>query len=155
MCGFAGWVKDGGSVRINGRELEAFAQAGSYLSLTREWRDGDKVELSLPMQLRSEALLGDPTMRAALYGPLVLAAELGPGPKDGPTKIGGYDTGPKQAELGPPMEAPVAQDSDWIDVVSAKDLVFKSKTKDSLAVKPMYRVTDEKYAVYWATENKA
>ena len=31
-----GWVAEGGAVRINGRKLEAFAQAGSYLSLTRQ-----------------------------------------------------------------------------------------------------------------------
>jgi hypothetical protein len=143
---------------VNGRELEAFAQPGSYLSLTREWHDGDKVEVSLPMRLHAEPLPGDPTLRAALYGPLVLAADLGPGPKDGPLKIGAYDTGPKPADLGPPAEAPVApagNAADWIEVASAKDLTFKSATKGALPVKPMYRVTDEKYAVYWGTEKKA
>jgi DUF1680 family protein len=150
------WIADGGSVRINGRELEAFAQPGSYLALTREWHDGDKIELSLPMRLHTEPLPGDPTLRAALYGPLLLAADLGPGPKDGLLKIGGYDTAPKPAELGPPADAPVApagDASEWIDVVSPRDLSFKSK--GNLPVKPMYRVTDEKYAVYWGTEKKA
>ncbi len=154
-----GWVDDGGSVRVNGRELEAFTQAGSYLALTREWHDGDKVEVSLPMRLHSEPLPGDSTLRAAMYGPLVLAADLGPGPKDGPLKIGGYDSAPKPAELGAPANAlvvPAGEAADWIDVVSTKDLTFKSKAaKDSPPVKPMYRVTDEKYAVYWATEEKA
>lgn len=154
-----GWVADDGSVRVNGRGLEAFAQAGSYLSLTREWHDGDKVEVSLPMRLHTEPLAGDPTMRAALYGPLVLAADLGPGPKDEPLKIGAYDTGPKPAELGPPAAAPVApagEAADWIEVVSAKDLAFRSKAaKAPLHVKPMFQVTDEKYAVYWGTEKKA
>ena len=151
-----GWVADGGSVRINGRELEAFAQPGSFLSLTREWRDGDKIEVSLPMRLSTEPLVGDPTLRAALYGPMVLAANLGPGPKDGPLKIGGYDSGPKQSDLGQPAEAPTAPAGDaagWIEVVSAKDLEFKSRA--SVPVKPMYRATDEKYAVYWGTEKKA
>jgi hypothetical protein len=39
--------------------------------------------------------------------------------------------------------------------VSAKDLTFRSGTKDVLAVKPMYRTAGQKYAVYWATEKKA
>jgi DUF1680 family protein len=153
------WVADGGAfpaqVKINGRELEAFAQPGSYLSLTREWHDGDKVEIVLPMQLHTEPLPGDPTLRAALYGPLVLAAGLGPGPKDGPLKIGAYDTGPKPAELAPPAEAPAAPAGDaaeWVEVVSAKDLTFKAAARD---VKPLHRITDEKYAVYWGTEKKA
>jgi DUF1680 family protein len=153
-----GWVADGGSVRINGRELEAFAQPGSYLSLTREWHDGDKIEVLLPMRLRTEPLLGDPTLRAALYGPLVLAADLGPGPQDGPLKIGGYDTGPKPAELGAPAAAPVAPPgaiTEWVEVVSAPDLTFKSALSDAPAVRPLYRVTDQKYAVYWQTEKKA
>jgi DUF1680 family protein len=149
------WVADGGSVKINGRELEAFAQPGSYLALTREWHDGDKVEISLPMQLRTEPLPGDPTLRAALYGPLVLAADLGPGPKDGALKIGGYDPAPKSSDLGPPADAPVAPAGDaaeWVEVVSAKDLTFKAAARD---VKPMYRIADEKYAVYWGSEKKA
>jgi hypothetical protein len=153
-----GWVAEGGSVRINGHELEAFAQPGSYLSLTREWRDGDKIEVKLPMQLSSEPLLGDSSLRAALYGPLVLAADLGPGPKDGPLKIGGYGSCPKDKDLGPEATAPVApagEAAQWIEVASAKDLAFKATAKDAPAIKPLFSTTDEKYAVYWGTEKKA
>ena len=46
--------------------------------------------------------------------------------------------------------------ADWIEVVSAKDLAFRSKAaKAPLHVKPMFQVTDEKYAVYWGMETKA
>jgi len=153
-----GWIAAGGSVSINGRELETFAQSGSYLSLTRQWQDGDKIEVRLPMQLTTEPLLGDPTLRAALYGPLVLAADLGPGPKDGPLKIGGYDSCPKDKDLGPASTAPTAPAGDaaqWIEVTSAKGLAFKSSAKDAPAIKPLFSITDEKYAVYWAPEKKS
>lgn len=146
---------DGGSARINGRELEAFAQPGSYLALTREWRDGDKVELSLPMRITTEPLPGDPSLRAAIYGPLVLAADLGAGPTDPALRIGGYDTGPKQSQIGTPAPDPIAPAEDasgWIDIVSAKDITMKH---GALSVRPMYHITDQRYAVYWATENKA
>jgi uncharacterized protein len=113
----------------------------------------------LPMQIHTEPLPGDSTLRAAMYGPLVLAVDLGPGPKDGPLKIGGYNTGPKPADLGAPAEAPITPSgdaSDWMEVVSGQDLEFKAKSADAkLPVKPMYRITDEKYAVYWGTEKKA
>jgi DUF1680 family protein len=151
-----GWAASGGSVKINGTKLDAFGQPGSYLALTRDWRNGDKIELSLPIRVTTESLPGDPTLRAALYGPLVLATTLGPGPT-GPLRIGGYDSCPKDKDLGPTAEAPVAplgkSDSDWIEVASAKNLTFK--TAAATPVQPLYRVTDQRYAVYWDTGKKA
>jgi DUF1680 family protein len=138
-----GWVAAGGAVKINSRELEAFAQPGSYLSLTREWRDGDKIEVSLPMKLWQEPLKGDATLRAALYGPMVLAADMGPGPVEDGMRIGGYDTAPR--DVGKAMEAPAGV----VEVVSAKHLTFKA---GALVVKPMYKVGDERYGVYWGTK---
>jgi DUF1680 family protein len=154
------WVTDSGPdsaaaparAKINGRPLEAFAQPGSYLSLTREWHDGDKIELTLPMRLTTEPLLGDPTLRAALYGPLVLAADLGPGPASGPMKIGAYDTAPKDPGL--PADAPTAPSSSvaaGIEVVSPKDLTFKSASANP--IKPLYQITDQRYAVYWKSSS--
>ena len=58
-------------------KLEAFAAPGSYLILRRTWRTGDKVEVVLPMSLRLERLPDDPKIAAILYGPTVLAGELG------------------------------------------------------------------------------
>jgi hypothetical protein len=154
-----GWVTEGGSVRVNGKELEAFAQAGGYLTLTRTWRDGDKVEVMLPMTIWSQPLPGDATMQAAMYGPLVLAAKMDAGPKDGPLKIGGYDPAPKM--IPPASDTPkvnVGKQSEgrkinWIEVVSPTDLKFRTLgQKTEQIVKPLYAVTDEKYAVYWKTE---
>jgi uncharacterized protein len=123
-----GWCAEGGSVAVNGRKLEAFGQAGSYLAVTRTWKDGDKIELSLPMAKWALPLPGDETLAAQMVGPMVLAGILGDGPKDGPMKIGGYGT---RAEGMPkPETAPVM---------------------GSLQTKPVYLVTDEKYAVYWKT----
>ena len=155
-----GWIASGGSVKVNGKELEAFAQAGGYLTLTRTWHDGDKIEVTLPMALWTQPLPGDVTLQAAMYGPLVLAAEMGQGPKDGPLKIGGYDTTPK--EVPPPADAPhvvtgkkdpAMGKPEWMEVVSTADLKFKTVgQKTEQAMKPLYTVTDEKYAVYWKTE---
>ena len=149
-----GWVAEGGAVKVNGQELEAFAEAGSYLSLTRVWRDGDQVEISLPMKLWAEPLAGDSTLQAAMYGPLVLAVDMGPGPKDGVMKIGGYDSHPKEIPAAAAM--PVARtvggdEADWVEAVPGKELAFRSGT---LAMTPMYRVKGERYAVYWRTEKK-
>src|SRR5579872_3887155 len=86
------WAK-GGSVKINGAVLPAFSSPSSYLNLSRLWKTGDKVELSLPMDLHVAPMPDDETVQAAMYGPLVLAGRFegvtrdmtysGYGPKSG------------------------------------------------------------------------
>jgi hypothetical protein len=108
------------------------------------------------MRFTNEPLPGDPTLRAALYGPLVLAADLGPGPApDSPLRIGGYDSVPSEKLMGPPAPPPVAhtspdpQSTAWIEVVSPKDLAFKAYPPTP--IQPLYQITGQKYAVYWTT----
>ena len=67
----------GSTVKINGKPLEAAAEPGSYLTIHRTWKNGDRVEMSLPMRLTVEAMPDDATLQAFLYGPLVLAGDLG------------------------------------------------------------------------------
>lgn len=152
-----GWVAEGGSVKVNGRELEAFAQGGSYLELTRVWHDGDKVEVKLPMALWVSPLPGDATLQAGMYGPLVLATTMGAGPVDGPMKFGDKDTTPKGVPAA--AEAPVvasAGGADWLEVDSVGELRFRTVGQKSVApVKAFCDVKDEKYAVYWKVEKKA
>jgi DUF1680 family protein len=67
----------GSTVRINGKPLGATAEPGSYLTIHRTWKNGDRVELALPMRLSVEAMADDAATQAFLYGPLVLAGDLG------------------------------------------------------------------------------
>jgi DUF1680 family protein len=69
------WAK-GGSVKVNGRTLPAFADPGSYLVLRGPWRNGDQIELSLPMSLHAAPMPDKKSLQAAMYGPLVLAARF-------------------------------------------------------------------------------
>jgi hypothetical protein len=45
--------------------------------LKREWRDGDVIEISLPMHMTAERLPDQSNYVAMKYGPLVLAAATG------------------------------------------------------------------------------
>jgi hypothetical protein len=65
------------SVSINGRALAPLVADG-YLRLRRSWRIGDVIRLMLPRTLRIEATPDDPQTVAFLFGPLVLAGDLGP-----------------------------------------------------------------------------
>jgi DUF1680 family protein len=71
------WAGDGFAVSVNGRPQTATAAPGAYVSLEREWRSGDVVELALPMRLRAEPMPDDASVVAFLQGPIVLAADLG------------------------------------------------------------------------------
>jgi DUF1680 family protein len=72
-------------LRINGEPV-AYERAAGHARVERRWRAGDRVTLTLPMQLRAEPTPDDPPLIAYLNGPLVLAADLGPAalPFDGP-----------------------------------------------------------------------
>ena len=45
--------------------------------LDRIFKDGDRLELTLPMTLRACPMPDDPTLVAAMHGPVVLAGRLG------------------------------------------------------------------------------
>jgi DUF1680 family protein len=64
---------------LNGRTATGTGQPrGGYLRTRRAWKTGDVLELRLPASLRAESTVDDPRTLALLYGPLVLAADLGP-----------------------------------------------------------------------------
>ena len=70
-----GWATRA-SVKINGSAAALDIGAEGYATLRRTWKDGDTVELTLPMELRT--VVGEHTNAgrvAFTYGPLVLAVE--------------------------------------------------------------------------------
>lgn len=64
------------TLSING-EAHTEGPQNDYFRLSRHWRNGDRIVLTLPRQPRLEATVDDPDMVAILYGPLVLAGDLG------------------------------------------------------------------------------
>ena len=72
------WAQ-GASVAVNGKR-EA-AQAGSFARLQRKWKDGDRLEVELPMAARLEPVDAQhPETVALMAGPLVLFAITGSQP---------------------------------------------------------------------------
>ena len=65
------------TIMVNGKAQKVGA-SGGYETIARQWRDGDTIAVRLPMQLRAEQLHATPQKQALIYGPVVLAADLGP-----------------------------------------------------------------------------
>jgi DUF1680 family protein len=153
------WTTEDAHVKINGRPLDATADPGSYLALRKVWQDGDIISISLPMQLRQEPLPGDGSVSAALYGPLVLAANLGTGPSDEPNRIIHCgDTSPKNLPAPSPLPrvaaVPDANTKEWIQVESPTELQFTAAGQDArYQLMPMYQINEQRYSVYWQMEN--
>lgn len=152
------WVADGGSVTLNGQKLAAFASPGSYLRIERTWADGDKLEVKLPMKLRTEALKGDPTQQAVMYGPMVLAGRLG---TNGLTEQMQYDSDHGETELGP-RGAPVGtmavevkslddiRTAAWVEPVAGQSMTFRTVgSSNPTTLIPLSRIFGERYGVYW------
>jgi uncharacterized protein len=65
----------GASIRVNGSTVPMSGVAGQFASLRRPWKNGDRIEMDLPMRLRLEAIdAHHPQTVALLCGPLVLFA---------------------------------------------------------------------------------
>ncbi len=73
---------DGASVSVNGKRISEAVKPGSFATVHREWKTGDRVELDLPLTMRAEAIdKRHPNTVALLCGPLVLFAMTSDQPK--------------------------------------------------------------------------
>jgi len=69
------------SVRVNGIRASASIEAGTFVSLKREWASGDRIELELPRKLELKPVDSEhPDTVALVYGPLVLFAVVSGSP---------------------------------------------------------------------------
>jgi DUF1680 family protein len=128
------WLRSAPAVKVNGKVLDASAAPGSYLTLTRTWKTGDRVDMELPMHLSAEPLPDDLTRVALLYGPLVLAGDLGP------------DTGDKNAPAPPVVKAANELDT-WVKPGDGP-MVFRA---GELKLSPLNQVFNRRYLVYLQT----
>ena len=145
------WTRKG-EVKINGRPLPAFASPGSYLTLLGPWKDGDKIELSLPMHLHVAPMPDDESVQAAMYGPLVLAGRFAEAPKE--KWYGGE--GPRGTPLAvPTITADLDKAESWIEPSPGQALVFRGVGQaQPLTLVPLAHIVHEQYAVYWKVARK-
>jgi uncharacterized protein len=69
------WTASDPVISINGNRISGSQQPGAFAGIRRTWKDGDRIELELPMSLRVEAVdANHPDLVALLHGPLVLLA---------------------------------------------------------------------------------
>ena len=67
---------EGAEVRVNGKKISVKPVSGKYLCIEREWADGDKVEMTLPMSLSMRTWQVNKNSISVDYGPLTLSLKI-------------------------------------------------------------------------------
>jgi len=153
------WARKGVTVRINGEKQKIRSEPGSFLALNRTWKDGDRVTVDMPMSLHLHRMPDDPGLAAIMYGPLVLAGELGTEglePKTVYAENQGFLRNYK-VEPGPTLIADANDLDAWIKPVEGKGLTFRTvgagKPHDVTLI-PYHKLFGQRYAIYWRINPK-
>ena len=146
------------SFSINGKPFQPHEKLApsSYAKIDRTWKDGDRVDVQLPMRLHLQAIPDDTNLAAIMYGPLVLAGELGTQDLD-PKRLYSED---KFLHGGFPSIAVPELAGDrhalekWIQPVRAADKPLAFHTVNAgrpndVILSPFYRLFDQRYCIYW------
>jgi len=139
------WAGDGFTVKVNGQVVKNLAKPGSYIELKRKWKSGDNVAVTLPKTLRLEPTPDNARVAAILWGPLVLAGDLGPERERRGGRAG-------QAVNIPALVAAERPLTDWLKPVSGKPGNFHSDgvgREQDVELTPFYRLHRRLYSVYW------
>lgn len=153
-------------VIVNGEALAENLQSSGYLLIDRKWKDGDVVEVMLPMENRLEPMINVPNYVAVMHGPILLAAKTGTEDLAGLIADDSRWGHTPSGKLMPLLKAPVmlgerSEILPKIVPVKGTPLTFNTKglfaeTKDSdLVLEPFFRIHDARYMMYWMTATKS
>ena len=139
---FPYWAEKGIEIFVNGKKQSVKDGGGRFVGVNRKWRDGDCIEIKLPFTLRLEEMPDDSNRVAVMYGPLVLAGDLGP--------VG--DPRAQESITVPVLMTQERDPSSWLAPVQEKPNTFTvenvGRPRD-VELKPFYQTHERRYTVYW------
>jgi DUF1680 family protein len=147
------WTTTDATATLNGEPIETRIEPGSWCSVDRIWRNGDRLEVHLPMRLHASPMPDDQHLMAFMYGPLVLAGSFG---ADGLTKEDTYTpdnfyqfAGEKVAHVSDWI-VDSSDPSDWIQQNQQDSLEFATKGwQEKITLRPYHELFGERYNIYW------
>jgi DUF1680 family protein len=111
------------------------AASGEYITVSREWRDGDTLTLRFRDVFREVAMPDDPKRLAFMYGPVVLVAV--------------WDQRTSEFGLPPVRVRGGRGEGKWIELGDRELLDTRTTLRPyDLKFVPLYTVHDEKYSVF-------
>ena len=156
------WIENGGmAIKVNGDSVPVNVGPDGYVSIQRMWRDGDRIDIELPMNTYLERLPDGSDYAAVLHGPIVLAAKTSTDNLDGLRAGVGRWVHIPSGPLVPLNQAPMLVSDnletlpDQIKPVAGKPMTFSASSViepeefKSLELVPFFRLHDARYMMYW------
>ena len=157
---YPGWVKPGQfSVKVNGQPVSIITGPSSYVTIDRQWKKGDVVEISFPMYNYVKYLPNLPQYIALMHGPVMLAMKTG---TEDLAMLIADDSRFGQLAVGkklPTDQAPILINNNIEDIanqlqpVDGKPLHFTISTKMVNEIRnelmPFFELHDSRYMMYW------
>ncbi|MEF8811803.1 MAG: beta-L-arabinofuranosidase domain-containing protein [Bacteroidales bacterium] len=136
------WAKKGMEVYVNGKKQNISEDPQSFVEIEKKWKSGDRVKVKFPFSLRLESMPDDKDRAAIMYGPLVLAGDLGP---------------VKEEDTVDSSQVPVFRTDDrnpanWTVTVENEPNTFKTEEvgrPGDVKLRPFYGIIDRRYSVYF------
>ncbi len=162
---YPGWVKPGQfSVKVNGKPVDIITGPSSYVTIDRQWKKGDVVEVTFPMHNSLKYLPNVPQYIALMHGPILLGMKTGT--EDlahlvaDDSRFGQYASGKKL----PIDQAPILVNDKIDDIVEqikeidgkplhfmleAKVVNGANGTNGANELQPFFEIHDSRYMIYW------
>lgn len=149
------WAADGFSVHVNGQPVAALPAPGNYVEITRAWKSGDRVALSMPKTVRIDRLADNPKKGVLVWGPLVLAGDLGSAPKQADD---GDGDGTRASAPEPVVLVTDRPVSEWLKPVAGKPGVYRAsgiartvsnQSPIDVEFSPFFAMHRRTYGAYW------
>ena len=153
------WLTAETEILLNGT-CAAVGKPGSYVSLNREWTDGDTVSFRLPMQMKASRYVGQNRVKgfsryAFEYGPILMALQgpLNESCTPGESAAQSADMTPTPRELvadGEELTIRLAMScEDFLSRLKLqKDLVFSVEGEPSYSLVPYWSIMDQTYSCF-------
>lgn len=142
MIRYPSWAEKGMTIRVNGKIHNHKNSPGSFINVQRNWKNGDRVTIEFPFSLRLETMPDDSNRVALIYGPLVLAGDLGPVD----------DSAANHPQYVPVLMTGNRNPADWTEAVQGSPNTFRTINTgrpSEILFRPFFQLHDRRYSVYF------
>ena len=152
---YPSWATSGATIKINGRNVKISQKPGSYIVLNKTWKTGDKIDITYPISLRLVATNDNPNMAAVVYGPIVLAGDMGTDGIQAPAPYAKDQLDFRKTAIPDNIVSTLNINgrklNDWLIPVNGKQLVFKTTgvASKEITMIPYYQIDKQRYIIYW------